>query len=85
MLTGKTALCRHSDSSSHDFDLENAEIIAYEDNYEKGRIREVTEITKNKKFVNFKTDPYTLRILVLSLAVGLDDSCCTLLAIYFLA
>ena len=52
----KTALSQHAVNSSHVFDFDGTVILANEDQIKKRKIREIVEIMKDRKSVNFKSD-----------------------------
>jgi NAD-dependent SIR2 family protein deacetylase len=51
-----TALCDHCVEKGHSFDFENTNIVWFEENEKKRKLREAIEIVKRPNTVNFKTD-----------------------------
>jgi len=51
-----SALTVHAKETGHNFDFSNTSILAFENNNQKRKTREVVEILKHKEAMNFKTD-----------------------------
>ena len=72
--TTKTVLSQHAVYSPHVFDFDGTVILANEDQIEKRKIREIVEIMKDRKSVNFKSDIDDLHDAYAPL-IGLTHTC----------